>query len=118
MGSERKIHKTHIEKSFQIREQVCKTSEEGGRIQLPEPVENCQEEGVFHGRGRRRSGWRSSRRVCRGCSLDVLPKPTLNCTVLYYTVLYIVYYRTVFCAVRYIIVQRCKVLHLNSCLHY
>ena len=28
----------------------------GGRIQLPEPAENSEEEGILHGRGRRSSG--------------------------------------------------------------
>merc|ERR1711890_78001 len=118
-----KFIKPTLKKSFKIREQVCKTSEEGGRIQLPEPAQNCQEERVFHGRGRRRSGWRSWwRRVCRGCSLDVIATDCseLYCPVLYCAVQYcaVVYWGTMYCTVLHIIVQHCKVLHSNSCLHY
>merc|ERR1712112_401554 len=98
-----KFIKPTLKKSFQIREQVCKTSKEGGRIQLPEPAQNCQEKRVFHGRGRRRSGWRSSRRVCRSCSLDVLLQPALNCTVLYCTIscCSLLPYSVLYCVLQY-----------------
>ena len=64
-------HQADTEKGFQVREQVCETPKEGETfstkktsssivsgcgVQLPKPAEDCQEEGVLHGRGRRRWG--------------------------------------------------------------
>ena len=51
---QREIHQAVAEKGVQVREQVCQAAEEGGRVQLPKPAEDSQEEGVHHGR---RGAW-------------------------------------------------------------
>ena len=43
-------HQALAEEGFEVREQVRQAPEEGGRVQLPEPVEDGQEERVHHGR--------------------------------------------------------------------
>lgn len=45
---------TDIEEGFQIREQVRQAPEEGCRVQLQEPTQSRQEEGVHLGGGRER----------------------------------------------------------------
>ena len=49
-------HQALAEEGFEVREQVRQAAEEGRRVQLPEPVEDGEEEGVLNGRGGRRWG--------------------------------------------------------------
>merc|ERR1712129_444324 len=68
----RKIHKTNSEKGFQIRKQIRQAAEKGCRVQLQEPAEDGQEEGVLDGRGGggRGRGRGSCRGPRRGCCLE------------------------------------------------
>ena len=48
-------HQADVEEGVQVREQVRQAAEEGGRVQLQEPIEDREEEGIYDGRGRTRS---------------------------------------------------------------
>ena len=45
----------HAEEGIKIREQVRQAAEEGSRVQLPQPTEGCEKEGI-HPRRRGQGG--------------------------------------------------------------
>ena len=54
-------HQALAEEGFEVREQVRQAPEEGRRVQLPEPVEDGQEERVHHGRRPGKGGAQETR---------------------------------------------------------